>query len=294
MRRNTKIIIILIVLSVIGIFIYKSPDEAYWLKEDLKDAIEIGRTYAWNLFQGYKQGLLRVSIDPAKTKIEKLNLREISDLEIHEQLRKVQLDPESLFEKKQLGKYGIVSPLFSESKMMELIILEKVENFVVMTFGYEDYNEGLVGIPEKGKMLFSVAVRYYQPIDKRFVNRIVRKILNVPLLRNFTGKMGTTGHWVVFDYNYKYNRTDYLYWVLMEGENLSKKYDKELEEVLAKIKDKESSEKRMTEIKESADRGLNFLYKWGSKAVEEQTEHIEGLYNKVQQEDEKNGELGAE
>ena len=90
--------------------------------------------------------------------------------------------------------------------------------------------------------------------------------------------MGTTGSWVVFDYNYKYNQADYLQWVLKEGENLSKKHDRELEESLAKLQDKESSEKWIQGIKDRADRSLNFLYDWGSMAVKEQIERIENLH----------------
>jgi len=277
-RKNTKIVLILIALLVIGILIYQSPDEAYWLKEDSRDAFEIAKTYAWYLFYGSKQGLLKVSIDPAKTKIEKSNIQEISDSKVHEQLRKIRLDPESLLKNQELGKIKIVSPLLAEGNSMELVILERMENFIVMTFGYED-NDRIVEIPGKGKMLFSVGVRYYKPIDKRIVYRIIRKVANIPLLRNFTGKMGTTGGWVVFDYNYKYNRADYLSWVLIEGENLSKNHDRKLEEFLAKSRDKESLEKWKREIEDRADRSLNFLYEWGSMAVEEQIERIENLHS---------------
>jgi len=276
MKKNAEIIGILIALLVIGILIYQSPDEAYWLEEDSKDAIDIGRTYALYLFRGCKQELLKVSVDPAKTKIEKSYFQELAFSEIDEKLRKIRLDTETLSEKKQLGKYGIVAPLFPKDKSMKPIIFERRNNFIVLTFSYED-NDRIVEIPEKGKMLFSVGIRYYQPIDNRFAHRIVRKIANIPWLRNFTGKMGTTGRWVLFDYKYKNNLTDYLNWVLKEGENLSKKYNKELEEFQAMIKDKESYGKWRREIEDRADRSLNFNYEWGSMAVEEQIERIESL-----------------
>lgn len=274
MKKNTKIIGIIIILLVIGILIYQSPDEAYWLEINAQDAIEIGRTYALDLFRGRKQALSNLSVDPAKTKIEKSNFRELAHSEINEKLRKKGLDIETLSEKKQLGIYEIVAPLFPENKDMKLILFERRNNFIVMTFGYE-YGDRIVGIPEKGKMLFSVGVRYYQPVDKRFVHRIFRKIVNIPLLRSFTGKMGTTGRWVLFDYKHKHNLTDYLNWVLKEGKDLSKKHNEKLVDFQAIIKNKESFLKWRREILDHADRGLNLNYKWGSMAVEEQIERIE-------------------
>lgn len=267
---------------VIGILIYQSPDEGYWLKEDPQDAIEIGRTYALYLFRGYRQKLLEVSVDPAKTKIEKSTFQELAFSEINDRLRKIRLDMDTLSEKKQLGKYGIVAPLFPEDEDMKPIIFERRNNFIVMTFGYEKYGK-LVEIPEKGKMLFSVGVRYYQPVDNRFVHKIVRKIANIPWIRNFTGNMGTTGRWVLFDYKYKNNRNDYLNWVLKEGENLSKQHNKKVEASLIKykgmIKDKESYKKWKKAVDDRVNKNLNFAYEWGSMAVEEQIERIENLHN---------------
>lgn len=278
MRRNTKIISLLIVLSLIGIFIYKSPDEAYWFKENPQDAIKIGRTYAYYLLNSYKQGLLKMSIDPAKTKIEKSNFHQIAISEIRD-----------LTEKKKIIA-EITAPLLAEQgdEDMELIILEKLESFIVMTFAYKSW-EKIVEIPGKGKMLFSVGVRYYNPIDNRIALKLVRKIANLPLLRNFTGRMGTTGRWVVIDYNYKYNLNDYFDWVLKEGDNYSQKKLNESEELMRQLNSKELLEKFRKELT----RGLDFLYGWGSATVENQIEYIEELY-RVPQEVEKNSELRAE
>jgi hypothetical protein len=108
-RRNTKIISILIILSAVGVFIYKSPDEAYWLKENHQDAIKIGRTYSYYLLNGYKQGLLKMSIDPAKTKIEKSNFHQIAISEIHD-----------LIEKKKIH-IEITAPLFAEQRDEDMV-----------------------------------------------------------------------------------------------------------------------------------------------------------------------------
>ena len=141
MRRNIKIITILIFLLIIGILIYKSPDEAYWLRENPQDAIKIGRTYAYYLLNSYKQGLLEMSIDPAKTKIENSNFRQIAMVDMHDQIEKKEIHIET------------TAPLFTEQKDedMELITLEKLESFIVMTFAYKSWDK-IVEIPDKGKL----------------------------------------------------------------------------------------------------------------------------------------------
>lgn len=276
MRRNTKFVIILIALSIIGILIYQSPDEAYWLKENPQDAIGIGRTYAYYMLISHKEGLLEMSIDPAKTKIEKSNFNQIALSEIYDQIEKNKIHIE------------VAAPLITEQKDedMELITLEQLDSFIAMTFAYKSWDK-IVEIPAKGKLLFSVGMRYYNPIDHRIVPKLVRKIANLPLLRNFTGRMGTTGRWVVFDYSYKYNLNDYFDWVLKEGENYRQKQLKESEEFMQQLNREKSFGKFNKERDASVDRGLDFLYEWGSMAVEKQIGRIERLY-KVQQEAEEN------
>jgi hypothetical protein len=283
MKNPVKIVIILIVILGIGILIYRSPDEAYWLKENPQNAIEIGRAYAYYLLNSYKQGLLKMSVDPAKAKIENSNFRQIAMMDMYDQLEKKKMPVD------------ITAPLITEQKDedMELIALEKFESFIVMTFAYKSWDK-IVQIPDKGKMLFSVAVRYHNPIDNRLVTKLVRKIANLPLLRNLTGRIGTTGRWVVFDYNYKYNLNDYFDWVLKEGENYDREQLKESEEFMRYLENKESFEKfSKKELEEFIARGLDFLYEWGSMAVEKQIDRIERFY-KAQQEIEKNDKLEKE
>jgi|GEM_PF-3001281 len=200
-KRNTKIVIILIVLLIIGVFIYKSPDEAYWLEEKPYDAIKIGRTFAYCLLIGYKQKLLKIAVGPAKTKVENSNFHEIVLGNTLDELQKRKVPIQ------------IISPLLPDQNDLDLIELKKVEPFIVMIFVYKRGYE-IIEIPGKGKMLFFVTVRYYRPIDDRIIPKLIRKIANLPLLRNFTGRMGTTGRWVVYDYNYTYSLSDYLDWIL--------------------------------------------------------------------------------
>lgn len=173
-----------------------------------------------------------MSIDPAKTKIENSNFRQISIMDMHDQIEKKEIHSET------------IAPLFTEHKDedMELITLEKHESFIVMTFAYKSWDK-IVEIPDKDKLFFSIGVRYYNPIDHRIAHRLVRKIANLPLLRNFTGRMGTTGRWVVFDYRYKYNLNDYLDRVLKEGENYSQKQLKESEEFMQQLNSEKSFKK---------------------------------------------------
>ncbi len=288
MKKSVKTIIILIIILVLGILIYRSPDEAYWLwlKENPQDAIEIGRTYAYYLLNSHKEGLLKMSVNPAKAKIENSNFRRIALVDMHNQL-----------EKKQI-LMDITDPFFaSESNQeMELITLEKLRTFIVMTFAYKCWDK-IVEIPDKGKLLFSVAVRYHNPRDNRLVPKLIRKVANLPLLRNFTGRMGTTRRWVVFDYNYRYNFNDYFEWVLKEGESYSQKQlegSEEFMKQLASVESLEKYKKFIKEIEESTHRMIYFLYEWGSIAVGKQIYHMDRLYKKAEQELEKNSQLETE
>ena len=267
MKKGIVISIILIISLALGILIYKSPHKAYWLQVNPQDAIKIGRLYAFYLLNGNKQELLKMSFNQAKEKIEKSNIKEFfCDATTFSRLE----------EEKKIPSY-ILYPLYPEQKDMELVALESLESFIVMTFAYKSLDE-IVKIPEKGRMLFSVGVRYYEPTDNRLVPKLIRKIANLPLLRNFTGNIGTTGRWVVFDFNYKYNLNNYFDWTLKEKENISQENKKKAEEFARQLKNKETSKKFMEKISESSNMGLAFLYEWGGMTVESQIEHLEKLY----------------
>ena len=282
MSKKSKIIKILIALLVVAIFIYQAPDESYWLENDPQDAIEIGKTYAQYLFRGCKRKLLDVSIDPAKTKIEKSNFEELSLYEIFEKLEKIHFDPTTISDNERFDKHRTVSPLYPEDQDMKLTIFDRRNSFIVMTFAYEK-NDKIVEIPENGKMLFAVGIRYSQPVDNRLFSKMLRKIANIYFVRNFTGKMGTTGRWVLFDYKFKYNRNDYLNWVLNKGENWIEKNRKRVDASLTllkrDIKDKKSYERWRHEIDARVNKRLNLAYEWGSSLMEKQIERVENSDN---------------
>jgi len=279
MIKTNKIIVTVIVCCVIGFLIYQSPDESHWHEANLQDAITTGQDYAWNLLQGNKQQLLKISVEPAKGKVQSSDYRIVADSEITEQLSKKDFDLESLYEKHELGKYEFIAPLFAEINDMELVALDRKDDFIAMTF-YLKTIYGIVEIPGRGKMLFSVGVRYYKPVDTRIIGKLIRKVANAPLLRGFMAKMGTTGHWVIFDYHYNYDKRDYLKWILDQSDYLNKQYDKNIQNSLVTFKNKVLFNKCGKDIETDARENLNLLYKWGFDAMKKQIEYVEGSVTK--------------
>lgn len=252
------------------VLVYNSPDESYWYKEKPLEAIELGRRFVYYLFLGYKQGLLEMSIPLAELRIKNSEWNELSFMDIDRQLEN----------KRKNIHFSITAPLFSpDFEDIKLMALERYESFIAMTFAYEDYLGRIVEIPKKGKLLFSTVVRYYNPIDERIMPKLLRKIANLPILRYVTGKLGTTGRWLVIDYSYKFNQSDYLDWVLKSGEEYTEILSKKSDEFLDKIEDNPSFDK----FNESADTSLAFLYQWSNIAITKQTERIEKL-DKIHQE----------
>lgn len=255
-----KIVIIIAVLTLL-VLVFVSPDESYWYKEKPLEAIELGRKFAYRLFLGYKQGLLEISMPPAEPKIKNSEWKELSFMDIDRQLEN----------KRKNIHFSITAPLFSpDIEDIKLLALERHESFFAMTFAYEDYLGKIVEIPEKGKLLFSVVVRYYQPIDDRIMPKLLRKIANLSLLRYVTGKLGTTGRWVVVDYSYKFNQSDYLNWVLKSGEEYTEILSKKTDEFL-------NDDSSFNKLDESVDTSLSFDYEWGNIAITKQMERIEKL-----------------
>ena len=182
---------------ILGILIYFSPEDSHKVP-NTQIAIETGRAYSYYLLNGNKKELLKLSIEPAKTKIENSNYIQISISEIYDKLKEKQIP------------LGIGAPFFSDQKDedMELVAFEKMDNFIVMTFAFKALDK-IIEIPEKGKMLFSIAIRYYQPQDDFVSRKLIRKIANLPVINSVAGELGRTGKWVIFNYNYQYNLIDY-------------------------------------------------------------------------------------
>jgi len=266
-----KILKIIIGLLIIGGIFYYSPEEGYWLRDPMH-GIEMGRTCSLYLFCSSKSALLQACIDPAKAQIEQTTFRELSLSDISEDLEKIHLDPKTL----SIGKYGIIAPLYPEMEDMKLILLQSNRSLMVMTFAYEKHHK-VVEIPGKGKILFTLGMRYIEVVDKRLFPKIIRKIANMPLIRGFTGTAGTAGRWVLFDYKYEIDRNEYLDWLLKDGNSVSQKHDEAVKNFQALIKDTKSYEKWINGLKEHAMEELDLAYEWGSKAIQKQYRFLENL-----------------
>ena len=212
-------------------------------------------------------------MDIAKTKIENSSfsnfLLEVSEADVAE-----------MIDRKGIRYNRISFPLQSrdDAKHLELVALERIESFIVMTFAYKSFIGEIAEMPGKGKMLFSVAVRYYQPIDDRFLPKLFRKIANLPLIGNFAGQLGTTGRWVVYDYEYKYTLRDYYEWVLKAGDVYAAEQQKDAIELASLAKNKDFIEQLIKNRKEDARKDMQFLYEWGGVATKRQIDQFENLY----------------
>ena len=277
MRRNI-IPLVAAIAVLIGFLIYNSPDDSH-PRENIQDAIKLGRTYAYNLLISDKNRLSQMSFGQAKDKIDKANLQ--SPLFTRATIEERSKIYRRLMEEEKMP-YNFVSPLtpilFAEKENevdLELMLFERCEVFAVMTFAYKSL-ESIVEIPEKGKMLFSIATRYYNPEDIRLFGKLIRKVANLPLLNKIIGRFGTTGKWVVFDYNYKYNLNDYLQWITGEGQDRFAE-SKRSDDLISKLKNRQDWERFWKSTSERTGRKLAFLYEWGSDQVERQIELIEEL-----------------
>lgn len=220
------IIILFILLAGLGALIYSTPDDAYWIREDPLYVIDVGRSLAYDLLEGNKNDLLKMSIDPATTKIKMLNFKSISDEDVFKQFFKNESDLDLIFkDKKQNYLFEYVRPLLSstESKM-ELVSLEqfKKDNNVIsiITFAYTVYTSSgewkILEIPNGGKFLFTIGLIYDNPSE--YKPKLLRKIANLPVIRLFIEPRGFTGRWLLFDYKYKYNKYDYFNWLINNAE----------------------------------------------------------------------------
>ena len=275
MSRRKKLLVFGVIVIILGFLIYRSPDNEYRLQKDTEEAIEIGRSYAFGLFTNtYQPGMKTRSIEPAKTMLINYDFKQAQSLS-------------SIFEHGEKNKGRLYSLWSAEQEEVELVALERSGSFIVMTFGYMPFAEKEIAeIPGKGKILFAIAARYYEPIEDRpffrYINRLMRKIANLPILRSLSGYSRAEGSWVVIDYRYTYNRNDYYNWILSEGENY---YLTELDKVQ---KEWEEWRKRprefMESIKRASDKSLNFSYDWANLTMELQIKNIQEMdkqYEKV-------------
>lgn len=257
--KHKTVVVILIVLVCLGLVrVYNSPEENHKYEADLHGTIKAGRWFSWLLFIGNKGWLLDQFdfTDGARSKLKKADIQQVFWKDI--------LDKYNAGGGKYEGE--LRSMLFREPEDIELVALERQQAFLAMTFTLN----GCPIVPSKGKMLCSIVFRYYQPVNGSLWKRMLRKTANaVPFCSSF----GTTGRWLVVDYSYTYNQSDYAAWYLREGDALSGQKQEETMGFLKKIEKKEGVQELMRGI----EMDLAISEEWASAWVERHPEHIDEL-----------------
>jgi hypothetical protein len=257
MNLKKKIVVILIVSIFFGIvLVYNSPEENSKYKNDLHGIINAASRFSWLLFVGDKKLLLSEFdfTDYAKSKLMKANIHYVLAIDI---LNKYKAGG---------GKYEkkLKSVLFKEPEDIELVALESQRHYLAMTY---TLNDG-PNIPDKGEMLYSIVFRYYQPVKKSLWEKILRKTANtVP----FCSSLGTTGRWLVVDYSYTYNQSDYVTWYLREGDIVSSQSQEDNWARINKLRTKEG----IQEFKREIELDMTVLEEWASAWVERHPNHID-------------------
>jgi hypothetical protein len=216
-RRKTVVFVVLVLLCFGFLYVYISPEENDKYKSDLEGVIKKGHWFAWLLFIGNKDWLIKQFdfSEDVKEKLKAADIRQEFSVDISEKY------------KAQGGKYehALISVLYKEPKNIELVALERLRNdnqHVAMTFAVNDSPN----LPDKGRMLYSVVFRYYNPGNKTSWEKALRKIANaVPLCSAF----GTAGKWIVVAYSYTYDQSDFATWWLREGDVFRAQKEKENE-----------------------------------------------------------------
>lgn len=272
-----KFIVLIIIIVILGILIALSPDENYIYQENpqlcVEEAIKKARRFVYYYLWGLKGNLIKLSMEPALTKIRNTNFTSLTPTEWASRRQKL---------KDKKIHFDIYAPISEPKKNnIVLIALEKIEDFIVMTFVYQN-GDLIVEIPKKGKMFFSIAVRQIEPLDDRLPSKILRKIANLPILNIFMREKGTQQRLVIIDYKYNYDLHDYYKWALIEG----KKYSEELRKSAIEIKkltDMKYFKKLTEEIGRYSMIHLDFLYMWASKTLKDQPNRIEKAYKTMRQ-----------
>lgn len=226
--RRKSVVVILVILMCLGLVrIYSSPDENHKYEADLPGTINAGHWFSWLLFIGNQGRLLSGFdfVDAALSKLKKADIRQVFWKDILDKY------------KAGGGKYewALRSMLFREPEDIELVALERQGIYTAMSFRLNNSLQGL-DIPGKGPMLYSIVFRYYEPGDESLLKKVLRKTANaVP----FCSPLGTTGRWLVVDYSYTYNQSDYATWYLQAGDTWGSRKEKDTEDFLKSLKDKD-------------------------------------------------------
>lgn len=250
----TVLILFFVCLAVVRV--YNSPAENHRYEDDVRGTIEAGRWFSHFLYIGAKDRLLTKFdfTDRARAKLEKANIQQVFSVDI---LQKYKAGG---------GKHDneLKHMLYTDPEGMKLVVLERQRDFLAMTYTLKDCPT----VPGRGKMLCSIVFRYYEPANEYLWKRILRKAANaVP----FFSSLGTTGRWLVVDYSYTYNQSDYAAWYLREGDAVS---GLDREENMAQLK-KLATKEGLRKLVEDSELALAVSEEWASAWVERHPEHID-------------------
>jgi hypothetical protein len=285
MRHGRKIIFVAVL--VLSALIYFSPDESH-RPEQLSEASEAARYVAYVLFLGRPDGLLRMSEEPAATKITALTTK----------LKGAPFEPfcpTCVYDQvKHLG-LDLTGPVLAEMGDLQLVALDRLSSFVVMTFALRDISGGIVEIPGSKKILFAVALRYVMRWDDSFLGKVTRKIANLPILNAIDpiARHGTRGYWMLIDFRMNHRASEYYSWLVSHGEEEYKRRQAEWErlkkEVQEGLPDPEEYQRKAQTSLSATDRGLNFLYDWSEAIAEGQFRAIDRGYEKLKKAEQNEG-----
>jgi hypothetical protein len=126
-KKISKPIIVLFIFLIIGSLVHISPDDVYLLPKSTDDAIETSRFFAYNLLMSREDNLLEMEIssEPATTKLK------------NSITYQAPIMWENIASLRERGiSDDIIFPAYTNENRedMELVMLEKLNLFVVMTF----------------------------------------------------------------------------------------------------------------------------------------------------------------
>lgn len=259
-KKKIKFISWLIVILVFGISLHLSKEDNFQYRYNWRYAINIGHEYAYSLFMGNKRALRRNSLIPQSKINEIYEHPAINNLSIRMHvINMLQADKPVYERSRPLGEI-----LHLEKEDLVPTKYEYKNNLILVTTFEPKVNDIDIKIPEKGKLRFSLAMRYYESTDQSPWRVIIRKAANLPIINLLFSDLGTAGNWYIYDYHYHFNQDEYLAWFIKDGNKILEKENedntKELMELLNSWKTKEGRELFDKKI----DDGLSKSLEWGS------------------------------
>lgn len=191
------------------------------LRETPERAIQQARMFASHIVNGDIESLIQFT-DPETAKALRRtpppSFRNIPQSELYE-TKLLPLSHSSL-----VPIYATFSP--PESRM-QIIRLERLESFFVMTFAAlsEPYSYSYLDLDGR-PLVVTVAIRYIEKPPKNLLVSWRNRIANIYWLPS-TIRETASGDWYVIDYGYSFNLREYYEWVRKNEQRLHDKWKKD-------------------------------------------------------------------